>query len=147
MVISCAVLPECFVILCRRHETVPDGKAGPFLFGTARKVLMAHRRKLRHAALMLARLMSETVQSKTSACEVTPRDLIDKSMRAETLLAAIDSLSDRQKEALRLVHFQNLSRAEAARKMAIKWQTLHVHEQVALERLRGLLKTRQSDGA
>ncbi|MCX5769223.1 MAG: sigma-70 family RNA polymerase sigma factor [Candidatus Hydrogenedentes bacterium] len=133
------LVQECFVVLCRRHDSVSDRKAGQFLYGIARNLLMAHRRKANRAAAQLACFTRESAHSNMAAPADNPRDRAAQQMENEKLLAAVENLADRQKKVIRLVYFKNLSRAEAAREMGVTWQTLHIHEQVALERLRGIL--------
>jgi len=130
------LVQECFLVLCRRHEAVLGGKAGPFLYGIARNLLMAHRRKSHDAAARMAQLAQDAAHSHAASSADTPHNLAAQQEQTGKLLTAVERLPDHQKEVIRLVHFQGLSRAEAAREMGVTRQTLHVHEQRALETLR-----------
>jgi len=130
------LVQECFVVLCRRHEAVLGGKAGPFLYGIARNLLMAHRRKSHDAAARRAQLAQETAYSHAASPGDTPYTLAAQQEQTKKLLAAVERLPDRQKEAIRLVHFEGMSRAEAARQMGVTLQNLHGHELRALGKLR-----------
>ncbi len=100
---------------------------------------MAYRRKSRQPSIQAARFVQETGDLTAAAAPQTPRDLAAVHIIAETVLSAVETLSERQKQAIRLIYFQGLSRAEASRRMGITWQTLQLHEQVALKKLRHLL--------
>ena len=133
------LVQECFVVLCRRHAAILDGKVGPFLYGIARKLLMAHRRKSREAAARLVRLTQESTHSHAASSADTPDNLAAQQEGIGKLLTAIEKLPERQKQVIRLVHFQGLSRAEAAKTAGIAERTIRYVEKRAIEQLRRIL--------
>jgi RNA polymerase sigma factor (sigma-70 family) len=100
------VANEAFLVCWRRLDTVPEPPL-PWLYATAGKVLANHRRAAwRHAR-----------RERAAAAEraVTGRDPAERFAERDAALRAFATLGERDREALRLVAWERLSVADAAR--------------------------------
>jgi RNA polymerase sigma-70 factor, ECF subfamily len=102
------VAAETFLVAWRRLEAVP-ADALPWLYGVARKTLANHRRGTRRGAALAAKL------SQPAARVASPDEIPDRLAERSTIVAALERLSERDREVLRLVAWEGLDRARAAR--------------------------------
>jgi RNA polymerase sigma-70 factor (ECF subfamily) len=99
------VVADVFLVAWRRLDRVPsDGL--PWLLAVARRVLANRRRSTRRAAALQHRLGG------TASAGVRPED--------HGLLAALSTLSERDREVLLLIGWEGLSQAEVAEVLAIR---------------------------
>lgn len=102
------VVAETFAIAWRRLEDVPTGEAGPiWLFATARNVMANHQRKRARSTDLVARIAGDLRGS--FALSTPPHD--EDSLMAT---AALNELSESDREVLMLVAWEGLSSAELA---------------------------------
>lgn len=105
-VIAEEIVNETFLICWRRLESVPN-PALPWLYATAGKVLANHRRgAARHARRERAAAGERPVEARDPAERFAERD---------AALRAFAELSEKDRDALRLVAWERLSLADAAR--------------------------------
>ena len=101
------VVSETFLIAWRRLEDVPDD-ALPWLYGVARRVLSNQRRSIGRAAALEQRVAGMEPAAGSS-------DPGDRAGDAEIVRTALGRLSERDREALMLVGWHDLTGARAAR--------------------------------
>lgn len=129
------VVAETFLVAWRRLDAVPP-EAGPWLFGVARRVLSTQRRAERRRSALLDRL---SVTAPPAA--LSPDGLGED----DALRRALARLSERDREALLLVAWEDLSIAEAAAAMGVAPVTMRVRLHRARRRLAAALTA--DDGA
>lgn len=103
------LLAEVYLVAWRRIDAVPPGdEARLWLFGVARKVLANHKRRVRTATGLASALQADLRLLETdSGAESDPR--------VDGVRAALDQLSDRDREVLMLSAWEGLAPAEIAR--------------------------------
>jgi RNA polymerase sigma-70 factor (ECF subfamily) len=102
------VAAETFLVAWRRLDAIP-ADALPWLYGVARKTLANHRRGARRRVALVARLsqaLSRPIGSDAAG---------DAVARRSSIVAALGRLSERDREVLRLVAWEDLDRPRAAR--------------------------------
>ena len=104
------VVADVFVVVWRRLDELPQDPL-PWLLGVARRVLANHRRGDARADALRRRIGSE---QRTRAATETGEE-----GGPTAVWAALDSLSERDREALLLVAWEGLSTARAARVVGI----------------------------
>jgi RNA polymerase sigma-70 factor (ECF subfamily) len=97
---------ETFMICWRRLDAVPD-PALPWLYAVARRCLANRRRAARRRERTVAHLRLQPVAG--------VRDPAERFAERDALLRAFVTLGERDREALRLVAWEGLSLADAAR--------------------------------
>lgn len=97
------VVAETFLTAWRRLEAVPD-HALPWLLGVARKVVSNQRRSAKRRGALVSKL--ERIRPRASMTQTEAADLVS---------AAVDSLPERQREALKLCFWDDLDAATAAK--------------------------------
>jgi RNA polymerase sigma-70 factor (ECF subfamily) len=122
---------EVFEIAWRRLERVP-GEPLPWLYATARRCLANRRRADVRAGDKARRATSEPIAA--------GRDPADAVAGREHALRAFARLSERDREALRLVAWEGLSLADAARVLGIPRLALAARVSRARRRLEGHLR-------
>ena len=95
------VVADVFVVAWRRLDDLPSAPL-PWLLGVARKTVANHLRSARRRSALLERLHAVERPSSVDASHTEPA------------LAALASLRERDREALRLIAWEGLSREEAA---------------------------------
>jgi len=100
------VAADTFLVAWRRLDSVPD-PARPWLLGVARKVLADHRRAAHRREALVAKVSGVRQPGVVEPCEV----LVSRS----EVLGAVQRLSAEDQEVLRLVAWDGLSYADAAR--------------------------------
>ncbi len=117
------IVAETFLIAWRRIEVVPAHEL-PWLLGVARKVIANQRRGERRRAQLTLRL------AQTHAPAPSPPDA-----PSDAILAALTTLAERDQEALRLVYWDGLDPAEAARALGCTAVAMRVRLHRARARL------------
>lgn len=98
---------ETFMVAWRRLDTVPD-PALPWLYAVAGKCLANRRRAATRRDRTVARLRAQPAPSGA-------RDPAERLAERDAILRAFVTLGERDREALRLVAWEGLSLADAAR--------------------------------
>ena len=101
------VVAETFAVAWRRLPVVPDDEL-PWLYGVARRTIANQRRGNRRRAALILRLGREAPSADRPA-------VADGIADREAVAAALGRLSERDREALRLVAWEGLERERAAR--------------------------------
>ena len=118
------VVSEVFVVAWRRLEDVPLDDAMPWLLGCARRVLANDRRSAQRRAALVQRLAESPGPSMYWA------DVEDRS-----LAEALSTLSERDRELLLLLTWEQLSVAQAATVLGCSRHTLAMRLHRARRRL------------
>lgn len=101
---------EVFVAAFRRLDDVPDrDEALPWLYGVARNVLANRARSLRRRSRLMARAASHH-----EATVPGPEPLVVRNEEHQELLRALSKLPEKDREILRLVEWEGLSREQVA---------------------------------
>ncbi len=108
-----------------------------WVFGVIRRTAQEASRKAAAERRRMIRLVTDEVEDPGS--ESLDRSL-DRTRIAEALKKAMGSLSDRQREVLHLVFYQDLTIAEAAEVMGVSLGSARTHYERGKERLRALLR-------
>jgi RNA polymerase sigma-70 factor (ECF subfamily) len=103
------VVAETFAVAWRRLDAVPDPAIG-WLIVTARNVL-AGRRRAERKQVELGRVVAGLESGLDAGTEPATEDLV---VRRRTVLEALGSLSDREREALLLTAWDGLDHVDAA---------------------------------
>jgi RNA polymerase sigma-70 factor, ECF subfamily len=125
------VVAETFLVAWRRLDVVPGDaeEAEPWLYGVARRILANADRSQRRTDRVTARLAH---QRPGVAQAPDPADAVTERARVEQALLA---LSDADQEALRLIGWEELSLASAARAMGCTRTAMAVRLHRARRRL------------
>jgi RNA polymerase sigma-70 factor (ECF subfamily) len=127
------VVAEVFMIAWRRLADVPPPPGDRFwLYGTARRVISRRYRSASRWHNLLGRLAAE------QGPKVQATEWADNPAQ-ERLLAAIRELKPAYREALLLVHWEQLTYAEAAETLGCSVNAVGIRVHRAKERLRQLL--------
>jgi RNA polymerase sigma-70 factor (ECF subfamily) len=121
---------EVFLVAWRRLDEVPEEAGLPWLYGVARRVLANQRRGQRRQSDLADHLRAHAPQPVTPDAS-TVDDL--------PLLAAMETLSEEDREVLRLVAWEDLAPREAARVLGCRPATCRVRLHRARRRLAGAL--------
>jgi RNA polymerase sigma-70 factor (ECF subfamily) len=103
------VVSDTFLVAWRRRGDIPD-PALPWLLGVARNVAREQTRGQARQASLAAELAARTSQA-----ELTAVDVADGVVERATVLRALATLSDGERELLTLVAWHGLTAADAAR--------------------------------
>ncbi|MEZ4415999.1 MAG: RNA polymerase sigma factor [Gemmatimonadota bacterium] len=112
-----------------------------WLFGVIRRTAQEHHRRARSQERRAERFAAEEQQDVAS--EHPERDLL-RAEGSRELLEALELLSDRQREVLHLVFYQDLTIAEAAEVMEVGLGSARTHYERGKARLRGILQERRN---
>jgi RNA polymerase sigma-70 factor (ECF subfamily) len=134
------VVAEVFTIAWRRLADIPPPPADRFwLYGTARRVIARRHRSAGRLRNLLGRLAAERYPT-----QQPPAGVSDP--LAEHLLAALATLKAADREALLLVHWEQLSYAEAAQVLGCSANAVGIRVHKAKARMRALLGEETGDG-
>ncbi len=135
------LVQQSLVTLWKEQARVLDGKAKPFLFGIARRLVMAHWRKAtaRKRQIDLHREVVDAAHGDGAEAQAVDTDLLERE-RAERLVDAVDQLPARMAQVVRLIHFQERTPAEAAQALGISRKAVYEAHQRAMKRLRALIQ-------
>ena len=131
------VVNEAFLVAWRRLDEVP-GEPLPWLYGTAKHVLANRRRDA-------ARHARRTRRPRLRSGEMAARDPADRLAERDAALRAFTGLSEPDREALRLVAWERLSLADAARAAGVSRPAFAMRVHRARRRLAARL--REQDAA
>ncbi|WP_241004300.1 RNA polymerase sigma factor [Conexibacter sp. SYSU D00693] len=129
------VVAETFAVAWRRLPAEADPL--PWLYGVARKVVHGHRRSTARRAALVLRLGGHEARAAP--------DLADGVGGDPTLARAFAALSEREREAIRLVAWEGLDHAGAARASGCSVATFTVRLSRARARLRRALDAAADD--
>ena len=129
------VVAETYAIAWRRRERIPDGAELGWLIGVARRVALNHRRSERRLGALRARLATQR-----DAASVEPSELIAD----DELRAAVRALPPRDREALLLTSWFDLSPADAAQAVGVTAAAFRMRLARARRRLRAQLPSPES---
>lgn len=108
-------MADVFAVAWRRFESIPVHEhALPWLYVVARNVLNDRRRSRRRQARLADRLASEA-----SLVVEGPEPQVVRSSEHEAVIRAMDKLPERDREAIRLVEWEGLSREQVAEMMFV----------------------------
>ncbi|MEN8374562.1 MAG: RNA polymerase sigma factor [Gemmatimonadota bacterium] len=113
-----------------------------WLFGVIRRTALESYRRARSHRQSALRLVRDDVQT-------PPEDVEARLERAESsrrLVAALGEVSEKQREVLHLVFYQDLSIAEAAQVMGVSLGSARTHYARGKDRLRALLTEDETGG-
>jgi RNA polymerase sigma-70 factor (ECF subfamily) len=130
------VANEAFLVAWRRLDKVPREHPLPWLYAAAAHVLANQRRaETRHAR-----------RSQAAAAERPPagRDPADRLAERDIVLQAFATLSERDREALRLTAWERLSLADGARAAGVTRTAFAVRVSRARRRLAAALRARDA---
>ncbi len=116
------VVSEVFMTAWRRLEDIPE-EPRTWPLGVARRVLANQRRSQARRAALQTRIAGERAATRRPAAGDGPTD---------TVLDALQSLSETDREALALLAWEELSHREAARVLGIRTGTFTVKTRVEL---------------
>jgi RNA polymerase sigma factor (sigma-70 family) len=127
------VVAETFLVAWRRLDAVPadSGRASPWLYGVARRVLANSTR----ARLRAERLTARLGQDRSAASAAGTADAAGSIAESDGLRQALGTLSELDQEALRLVGWEELDLAAAALAMGCSRATMAVRLHRARRRL------------
>ena len=127
------VVADVFTIAWRRLSEVPDPPDDLlWLYGVARRVVAGKRRSARRVRDLIARLQANPVTGSTGGNQLTDR-----------LLEAVARLRPVEREAIALVHWEQLSHAEAAQVLGCSANAVAIRVHRARGRLRQALAESQ----
>ena len=108
-------MADVFVVAWRRFDDIPDpDNALPWLFGVARNVL-AHRSRTARRRQRLAAKAAVTHEHSVPS----PEGQVVRSAEHEAVVAALQKLPERDREVIRLVEWEGLSRDTVADMMFV----------------------------
>lgn len=122
------VVSETFLIAWRRLDDVPEN-ALPWLYTTARNLVANEIRRQQRDRALDRRLSAQPGARATDLGELVAERL--------AVTAALQHLSERDREVLRLVHWEGLNVADAAKVMGCSQSALKVRLHRARRRLAG----------
>lgn len=114
-----------------------------WLFGVIRQTAREHRRRARSQRERADRLGRELEAAGRTAAD-PPDGAVERRQLSSTLLEALATLPDKQREVLHLVFYQDLSIREAADVMEVSVGTARVHYDRGKKKLRALLSMQES---
>jgi RNA polymerase sigma-70 factor, ECF subfamily len=133
------VVAEVFTTAWRRLADIPQPPADRlWLYGTARRVIARRDRSISRLRNLLGRLAAE--QSLGRPPTASPADPVQ-----EQVLAALSWLKPAEREALLLVHWEELSYADAAETLGCSVNAVGIRVHKAKARLRELLDPRTTE--
>lgn len=126
-------LGDVLVVVWRRRAAMPPDplEARLWLFGVAAKTLQNHRRSRRRRLDAVARLRNEILTTKSR--------INNDSDGAVEVRDAVAELPPRERELIRLIHWEGFTAAEAARVSGINESTARSRYASARSRLRTIL--------
>ena len=134
---------DVFLVAWRKLDDVPTGDAAlPWLYGVSWRVLANCRRKTVHE-----RELGHLIESGDADADSGPECQVVRKEEYAELLDTVASLSDRDREVLRLAVWEELPRAQIADVLGCSENAVNVRLHRALRRLRkGLRRRRQITG-
>jgi RNA polymerase sigma-70 factor (ECF subfamily) len=139
------VVADVFTIAWRRIDELPDGPADRlWLYGVAQRVVAGRRRSARRLGRLVARLradsstrpLSQPGPGQPGPGQPGPGQPGLGDAMSDRVLAALSRLSDREREALQLVLWEELSHADAAQVLGCSANAVAIRVHRAKTRLR-----------
>jgi RNA polymerase sigma-70 factor (ECF subfamily) len=130
------VVNETFLTAWRRLESVPERPLA-WLLGTARGTVANHRRAASNREHLVGRMVDEAGPWCARSIPPEPEPCADDA--AERTRAALDGLAEKDREALRLLYWEGLNGAEAARVLGCTRAAFLVRAHRARQRLKQIL--------
>jgi RNA polymerase sigma factor (sigma-70 family) len=130
------VVSETFLTAWRRLESVPERPLA-WLLGTARGTVANHLRAATNREHLVRRMVVEAEPRPAGPLPAESEPLPDDA--AARTRAALDLLADADREALRLLYWDGLSGAEAARALGCTRAAIQVRAHRARQRLKQIL--------
>ncbi|MBF9130655.1 sigma-70 family RNA polymerase sigma factor [Plantactinospora sp. S1510] len=124
------VVGEVFLVAWRSLDRVRAGEERGWLFGVARRVVLAHRRQGTATAVLDERMVTSTV------AQDGPDRLADDVALRDQVRRALDALGERDREVLVTAAWFDLTAAEAARVLGVSRPTYAVRLHRARTRFR-----------
>jgi RNA polymerase sigma factor (sigma-70 family) len=132
------VVADVFTTAWRRIDELPDAPADRlWLYGVAQRVVAGRRRSARRLGRLIARLRADS--STRPLSQPGPGQPGLRDAMSDRVLAALGRLSDREREALQLVLWEELSHADAAQVLGCSANAVAIRVHRAKARLRGEL--------
>jgi len=132
---------EVFMVALRRIDDVPAGdRAVPWLYTVAKNVINNRNRSSRRRLRLVAKVADETDQTVPG-----PESQVVRHSEYERLIAALEKLSDKDREILRLVEWEGLSREEVAEMFFISRAAIDQRISRAYKRLSRILGVPQRE--
>lgn len=131
------LVQELYLRAARQEETgatVEDAKAWLFRAGS-NLLIDTHRSMTRAAARDRASLPATDLSGPQIAPEPSAEAVVDSRQRLGRLLAVVDAMPPRMREAFRLHKIDGLSQAQTAQRMGVSVKAVEKHLASALERL------------
>ena len=122
------VVSETFLVAWRRRDEVPEGYERAWLFGVARNTILTAARSARRLSRLRIRMRGAT----TPGWADEPSEVTD---RASTLLPALRSLREADREILMLVAWEEMTHAEIGQTMGISANAVAIRVHRARKRL------------
>lgn len=137
------LVQDSFLTFWAKRERIGRGQARPYLFGIAKRLLLAHGRRLSKTRRMEKEL-KQTVQTSS----VTQNDLVSDTQAEglNQLREAVAQLPDRLRQVINLLYFEGCSEAEAARRLGLGETSVQVYEWRARARLRAIMEKDKKSG-
>lgn len=132
------VVAEVFAIAWRRLDRVPRDEPLPWLYRVAANVLANERRAAGRDA--------ERAGRAAASAQASSRDPADAFAERDAVLGALGALGERDREALRLVAWEGLSLADAARAAGVTRPAFAMRLHRARGRLQARLDPAREDG-
>lgn len=114
-----------------------------WLFGVIRRVAMETARREHSRETRVMRIVPDQVEDRET---VDPQAELERGERREALLRALKELSERQREVLHLVFYQEMTIQEAGEIMGISLGSARTHYERGKRRLRSLLAEEGRNG-
>jgi RNA polymerase sigma-70 factor (ECF subfamily) len=132
---------EVFVVALRKIDEVPGGdRTLPWLYTVAKNVIYNRNRSARRRLRLAARVADDTDQTVPG-----PEIQVVRYSEHERLIAALEKLSDRDREILRLVEWEGVSREHVAEMFFVSRAAIDQRISRAYKRLSRMLGVRQRE--
>ncbi len=129
---------------CRQRAFVVDGTLAPWLFGVAKNVLRTSARSTRRHRVALARYAAANPEADAPDPAAMVAARVDAVPLRSLIIEAIEQLSEKDREVVRLCLLEDLPTAEAATVLGIPVGTVKSRLHHARQMLRRLLQTSES---
>lgn len=134
-------MADVFAVAWRRFESIPEGDAAlPWLYVVARNVVNDRQRSRRRRVRLADRLASEA-----PLVVEGPEPQVVRSSEHEAVIRAMDKLPEQDREALRLVEWEGLSREQVAEMMFVSRSAIDKRISRAYKKMAKSLGVKRTD--